>query len=73
MLLSDGELWEAIATGELLPTPFDPDSGNVQSAGIDLRLRPIPAADDLANPVRERSEAGAIAIGVCLACLARLH
>ena len=41
MLLSDGELREAINGGDLIVTPFDVDSDNLQSASIDLRLDPI--------------------------------
>ena len=38
MLLSDGELLESIANGELVVTPFAVDDDNVQPASIDLRL-----------------------------------
>lgn len=40
MLLSDGEIREAVASGELLISPFDPTSDAVQPASVDLRLRP---------------------------------
>ena len=41
MLLSDGELLESIANGELVVTPFAADDDNVQPASIDLRLDPV--------------------------------
>ena len=39
MVLSDGELFEAIASGHLVITPFD--DNNVQPSSIDLRLDPL--------------------------------
>lgn len=39
MVLSDGELFEAIASGHLAITPFD--DNNVQPSSIDLRLDPL--------------------------------
>ena len=38
MLLSDSELREAVASGELLLDPIDLDSGVLQPASVDLRL-----------------------------------
>ena len=48
MVLSDGELFEAIASGDLLITPFD--DNNVQPSSIDLRLDPLLAVQRR-NPV----------------------
>ncbi len=39
MLLSDGELREAVSSGELFLDPIDLDSGVLQPASIDLSLR----------------------------------
>lgn len=39
MVLSDGELFEAIANGHLVIAPFD--DNNVQPSSIDLRLDPL--------------------------------
>ncbi len=38
MLLSDGELREAINGGNLLVSPFDINAGSIQPSSIDLRL-----------------------------------
>lgn len=38
MLLSNDEIREAVASGELGIEPFEPDAGSVQPASVDLRL-----------------------------------
>ncbi len=38
MLLSNREIRDAVASGELGITPFEPDSGRIQPASVDLRL-----------------------------------
>ena len=48
MALSDGELFEAIASGHLVITPFD--DNNAQPSSVDLRLDPLLAAQRR-NPV----------------------
>ena len=50
MILSDIQIQEAMATGDLAVVPFDPDSRAIQPASIDLRLGPE-ILDPGINPV----------------------
>ena len=50
MILSDIQIQEAMATGDLAVVPFDPDSRAIQPASIDLRLGPT-ISDPRINPV----------------------
>lgn len=40
MILSDGEIWEALENGDIVITPYPNDSSLVQPSSIDLRLGP---------------------------------
>ena len=50
MILSDFQIREALETGDLAIVPFNPDSGAIQPASIDLRLGPN-ISDPGTNPV----------------------
>ena len=50
MILSDLQIRAALKSGDLAITPFNPDSGAIQPASIDLRLGPI-ISDLGTNPV----------------------